>query len=94
MRTNYGGGMPRYGTLNQEYADIESTRIGCFWIENQMLGDERRFAEARYDLISPPVADELAARDFVTDDTRYVVIADPAIDHVARSLTDTTKVLF
>ena len=73
---------------------VESTRIGHFWIENQMLGDERRFAEARYDLISPSVADELAARDFVSDDSRYVVIADPAIDDVARSLTDTTKVLF
>lgn len=75
-------------------ADIESIRIGRFWIENHMIGDDRRFAEARYDLISPSVANELAAQAFVHDDSRYVLIADPAIDDVARSLTDTTKVLF
>jgi hypothetical protein len=74
--------------------DIESTRIGRFWIEDRMIGDDRTFAEARYDLISPAVADELAGRDYVHDDSGYVVIADPEIDDVARSLTDPTRVLF
>ena len=74
--------------------EIESTRIGRFWIEDRMIGDERTFAEARYDLISPVVADELAARDHVRDDSRYVLIADPTTDEVARSLTDPTRVLF
>lgn len=75
-------------------ADIESTRIGRFEIEDRFLGDHRTFAEARYDLISPAVAAELAARDYVDDDTGYTVIADPAMDEVARSLTDPSQVLF
>lgn len=73
---------------------FESTRIGRFLVEDRFLGDHRTFAEARYDLISPAVASELAARDYVRDETSYVVIADPAYDEIARSLTDATQVLF
>ncbi|MGI9604108.1 MAG: hypothetical protein ACR2QE_19660 [Acidimicrobiales bacterium] len=73
---------------------VESTRIGRFWVEDRMIGDERTFAEARYDLISPAAAEELAGREYVRDDSRYVVIADPTIDDVARSLTDPTRVIF
>ena len=73
---------------------IESKRIGRFWIEDRFLGDERTFAEARYDLISPTTARELAACDYVNDPANYVVIADPAMDEIARSLTDPTQVLF
>ncbi|NKB40511.1 MAG: hypothetical protein GKR86_05570 [Ilumatobacter sp.] len=75
-------------------ADVESTRIGRFAIEDRMIGDDRTFAEARYDLISQAVADELAARGTTQSDSDYVVIADPAFDDIARSLTDTTTVLF
>lgn len=75
-------------------AEVESTRIGRFWVEDRFLGDDRTFAEARFDLISPTVAAELAARDYQHDDSNYVVIANPQLDEVARSLTDTTKVLF
>ena len=75
-------------------ADVESTRIGRFAIEDRILGDDRTFAEARYDLISRSVADELAARGATHSDTDYVVIADPKLDDIARSLTDTSQVLF
>jgi len=75
-------------------ADVESTRIGRFAIEDRMIGDDRTFAEARYDLISRDVADQLVARGTTHSDTDYVVIADPALDDIARSLTDTSKVLF
>jgi len=75
-------------------ADIESTRLGRFWIEDQLIGDERIFTEARYDLISPATAEELASREYVHDATSYAVIANPTRDDVARSLTDTTQVLF
>jgi hypothetical protein len=52
-----------------------------------MIGDERRFAEARYDLISRATADELAARDAVTDDpSGYVVVVDPLIDHITAAM--------
>ncbi len=73
---------------------IESIRIGRFCVEDRFVGDHRTFAEARYDLISPSMAEELAARDYRHDDTGYVVIADPAMDEVARSLTDPMRVLF
>lgn len=75
-------------------ADVESTRIGRFWIEDRIIGDDRTFVEARYDLVSPAVADELAARDHVTDSTRYALVVDPMMDEVARSLSDPTQVLF
>ena len=75
-------------------ADVESTRIGRFWIEDRIIGDDRTFVEARYDLVSPEVADELAGRGYVTDDANYAVVADPMMDEVARSLTDPTRVLF
>ncbi len=75
-------------------AGVDSVRIGRFAIENCILGDERNFAEARYDLVRRDVADQLAARGFTHSDTDYVVIADPALDDIARSLTDTNRVLF
>ncbi len=73
---------------------VESTRIGRFYVEDRIVGDDRTFAETRFDLISREVADELAARPATRDDANYVLIADPSIDDVARSLTDPTKVLF
>ncbi len=75
-------------------AEVESTRISRLWVEDRVIGDDRGFAEARFDLISPQVADELAGRTYVSDDTRYALIADPVIDDVARSLSDPTRVLF
>jgi len=69
-------------------------RIGRFEIEDRMIGDDRTFAEARYDLISREVADELVARGAMRSETDYVVIADPMLNDVARSLTDTSQVLF
>jgi hypothetical protein len=63
-------------------------------VEDRFIGDRRAFAEARFDLISLAVADELVARGTTHDEANYVVIAAPTIDDVARSLTDRTKVLF
>lgn len=74
-------------------SDLESTRIGRFWVEDRFLGDHRSWSEARYDLVTPAVADELARRPYEHDDARYVVIADPALDEVARSLSDPSRVL-
>jgi hypothetical protein len=72
---------------------IDARRVGRFSIENVLIGDERRFAEARYDLISRATADELAARGPITDDpSSYAVIVDPGIDRIARSLADPTVV--
>jgi len=73
--------------------DIDATRVGRFRIEAAMVGDDRTFAEARFDVISPATAETLASQAFVEDDSSYAVIVDPAMDEVARSLTDPTKVL-
>ncbi len=75
-------------------ADVDSVRIGRFTIEDRIIGDDRTFAEARYDLVSPDVADRLVERGSTHSDTDYVVIADPTFDDIARSLTDTSQVLF
>jgi len=73
---------------------LDSTRVGRFEVEDRFLGDERTFAEARFDLISPATAQDLAAQDFREDATGYALIADPVRDGVARSLSDPTQVLF
>lgn len=75
-------------------AEIESTRIGRFAVEDRIIGDDRTFAEARYDLISGATADELARGGHRPDPADYAVIADPTIDDVARSLTEPARVLF
>jgi len=82
-------------TGDADLADgLDATRVGRFWVEDRFIGDDRTFAEARFDLISPDAAAELASRPFVRDDTGYAVIADPTLDEVARSLSDPTTVLF
>ncbi len=63
-------------------------------MEDWCIGDHRSFAEARFDLVTPDAAEGLIARAPVRDDANYAVIADPAVDDVARSLTDPTRVLF
>jgi hypothetical protein len=72
---------------------VASTPIGRFDVEGCMIGDGRRFAEARYDLVSRPAADELVARGTTHDEANYVLIADPMIDAVAESLSEPTRVL-
>lgn len=74
--------------------DTDSVRIGRFAIEDRIIGDDRTFAEARYDLVSRDVADQLVTGGSTHSDTDYVVIADPALDDIARSLTDPNQVLF
>lgn len=72
---------------------IASTHIGRFAVEGCMIGDGREFAEARYDLISKPAADELISRGTTHDEANYVLIVDPMIDAVAESLSEPTRVL-
>ena len=73
---------------------LDAVRIGRFRVEDRFIGDDRTFAEARFDLISPDAAAELGSLEFVADESGYAVIADPTMDEVARSLTDPQRVLF
>ena len=73
--------------------EVESVRIGRFWVEDRIIGDGRTFAEARFDLVGPAAAAGLAARERVSDGTNYAVLADLMIDEVARSLTEPEHVI-
>jgi hypothetical protein len=75
-------------------ADLDTIPIGRFEVEDHIIGDDRRFAEARYDLITREVADELVGRGTTTDAANYVVIADPVFDDLAYSLADPSAVRF
>jgi hypothetical protein len=67
---------------------IDSVPIGRFGVEDVIIGDERRWAEARWDLVERSVADELAADGTTRADDRYVVVLDPRLDLMAQSLRD------
>ncbi len=67
-------------------ADVDSVRLAVFDVENVIVGDDRRFAQARWDLITAKTADELAQREPVADDSAYVIVMDPQLDEVAQSL--------
>ena len=73
--------------------EVESVRIGRFWVEDRIIGDQRTFAEARFDLVGPAAAEELSARGHVSDGANYAVLADLMIDEVAHSLTEPDRVL-
>lgn len=67
-------------------AGVESIRLGVFDIEGVIIGDERSFAEARWDLISAETASKLAEDERVSDKGSYAVIIDPALDTLAESI--------
>jgi hypothetical protein len=69
-------------------ATVESVPVGRFDVEDLIVGDERRWAEARFDLVDPAVADALAAAPPARADDRYAVLLDPRLDLVAQSLRD------
>ena len=65
---------------------IEATRIGRFSVEGNIFGDERRWAEARWDRISRETADALMAEEPVSDPGSYVMVVVPQIDTLADSV--------
>ena len=65
---------------------IEATRIGRFTVEGTIFGDQRQWAEARWDRISGETADELMAQEPVADPDSYVCVVRPQIDTMAESV--------
>jgi hypothetical protein len=65
---------------------IEATRIGSFTVEGNIFGDERQWAEARWDRISRETADALAEREPAADPDSYVLVVVPQIDTLAESV--------
>jgi hypothetical protein len=71
--------------------EIESQRIGAFDVEDVIIGDARKFGQARWDVISEATATELAEQAPVADDSSYVVICNPQIDGIAESVDTATR---
>ena len=65
---------------------IEATRLGRFTVEGNIFGDQRQWAETRWDRISRETAAELIAREPVTDPDSYVMVLVPQIDTLAESV--------
>ena len=66
--------------------EVESERIGVFEVEDVIVGDQRKFAEARWDLISAETAEALAARPPIADASSYALVIDPQTDELATSV--------
>ena len=71
--------------------EIESERIGVLEVEGVIVGDERKFAEARWDVISAETAEALGARPPISDPSAYVLVIDPQIDQLAESVQAATR---
>ncbi|MDZ7676674.1 MAG: hypothetical protein U5K30_16600 [Acidimicrobiales bacterium] len=65
---------------------IDHIRIGRFTVEGNIFGDERQWAEARWDRISAETATALAAEEPVHDRDSYALVLVPQIDILAESV--------
>lgn len=71
---------------------LEATRIAVFDVENVIIGDERRYAQARWDWISEATAEALAARPRRDDPTDYVLVLAPERSAFLQSLIDPSAI--
>lgn len=65
---------------------VESTRIGRFEVEGNIFGDQRQWAEARWDRVGPEVAEALMAEEPTTDPEAYAFVLTPRWDMLAESV--------
>lgn len=65
---------------------IERTPIGRFEVEGNIFGDERQWAEARWDRIGAEAAEALSTREPVVDPDAYVLVLVPQMDSLAESV--------
>jgi hypothetical protein len=56
--------------------------IGRFDVEGVVIGDDRRWAEARWHLVDDRTAAELAARPTRTSATSYALLLEPELDRI------------
>jgi len=69
-------------------AGITSVPLGRFDVEDVIVGDTRKWAEARWDLIDRATADELEAAGPTHADDRYALVLEPRLDLIAQSLRE------
>ena len=72
-------------------AGIEAQRIGVFGVEDVIVGDARKFAEARWDVISQATAEKLCEQPSVHDAEGYALVIDPQLDAIAESVDSHAK---
>ena len=65
---------------------IDHARIARFWVEGNIFGDDRQWAEARFSRISAAVADQLTSAGSVGDSESYVTVMTPQWDDLAESV--------
>ncbi len=65
---------------------IDAHRIGRFAVEGNIFGDERQWAEARWDRISAETADGLGTQEPVDDSNSYALVLLPQLDTLAQSM--------
>lgn len=74
-------------------AELGALPIGSFAVEGVVIGDERRWAEARWHVAGADVAAELAARPTTASSTSYVLLLEPELDRIAELLDEESRAL-
>lgn len=69
-------------------AGLEASQIGVFEIEDTIVGDARKYLQARWHALSADAAATLRARPRVDDAERYVLLLEPERTHFARAAAD------
>lgn len=67
-------------------AELGATPLGRFDVEGVVIGDARRWAEARWHLVDAGTAAELAARPTESSTTSYALLLEPDLDRMAELL--------
>ena len=78
-------------TSLDELAD-QVAASGIRGISGRVIGDERRYAQARWDWISEATAEALAARPRRDDPTDYVLVLAPERSSFLQSLIDPSAI--
>lgn len=58
-------------------ADIDATPVAVFDVEDTIIGDERKYVQARWHMLSATVGDQLRSRPRVHDPVGYTLLIQP-----------------
>lgn len=70
---------------------LDATRIARFSVEDNIIGDGRKWSEARWDIISAEAADGLIAADHEVDDGHYAVVLQPMLNALAATVAEASR---
>jgi hypothetical protein len=75
-----------------EAQGLNTTRIATFDIENVIIGDDRRYAQARWDAISAADAQKLVQQPTRPSSTSYVLVLEVERSAFIQSLIDPSAI--